>query len=77
MTVPIYLGATKIDKFFNPDGIIQISLNDLDNIDKILLQCNEEDYMNRLSAVKDNYNRVQNYLNIEDYIYTNYLKENN
>jgi len=74
MTIPVYLGATKIDKFFNPNGIIQFGLSDIDNIDKILNQCTEEDYINRLNAMKDNYNRVQKYLTLEDYIYDNYLK---
>jgi len=75
MTVPIYIGATQIDKFFNPDGIIQIKPEDIDNIEKILELCNEKDYEQRLEAIKDNYNRVQNYLTIEDYIWENYLKE--
>jgi len=75
MTVPIYIGATQIDKFFNPDGIIQIKPEDFDNIEKILELCNEKDYEQKLEAIKDNYNRVQNYLTIEDYIWENYLKE--
>jgi hypothetical protein len=74
MTVPIYMGATQIDKFFNTDGIIQIKPEDVDNIEKILEQCNEKDYEQRLEAIKDNFNRVQNYLTIEDYIWENYLK---
>lgn len=74
MTVPIYLGATKIDEFFNPDGIIQVSLKDLDNIDKILAQCCEKDYEQRLQAIKDNYSRVQKYCKpVTDLIYEEYF----
>lgn len=74
MTVPIYIGATKIDSFFNPDGIIQLKPEDADNIEEIIRQCNEQDYEQRLEAIKDNYNRVQDYLTIEDFIWNKYLK---
>jgi hypothetical protein len=72
MTVPIYIGATKIDKFFNVNGIIQISNFDFDSIDKIIDRCNEKDYIERLPFILDNFNRVQEYLSIEDYIYKHY-----
>ena len=71
--IPIYLGATRICDFFNIDGIIQV-----DNIEEILLAVNSitEDYYNsRMGAVIDNFNRVRNYLTIEDYIYKNYLSK--
>ena len=75
MTIPIYMGATQIDKFFNSDGIIRISkqqLSDFGNVDKIIDSCCEQDYLSRLDAVKDNYRRVQNYLCYEDYLYDHY-----
>lgn len=72
-TIPIYLGATKIHEFFNPDGIIVLPLNDIDKIDKILAQCTPEEYERRLPAVKDNFERVQKYLNPMDYMYEKYL----
>ena len=72
MTVPIYIGAEKISDFFNPDGIIQVESPDQNNIDKIIAGCNEKDYESRISAIVDNYNRVFDYLCIEDYIYTKY-----
>ena len=74
MTIPIYIGATKISEFFNSDGIIQISVKDLENIDNILKQCTKEDYESRIPAIIDNYNRVQNYSNMWDNLYLNYLK---
>ena len=72
-TVPIYLGATKIDKFFNADGIIQI--NTKSDIKKILKECTKEDYENRLPAILENYEKVKYFTNAFDYLYENYLKE--
>ncbi len=77
MTIPIYLGATKIGNFFNEDGIIKITPKDYDNLEEILKQCTEQDYLSRLDAVKDNYNRVQKNLNVFDnFIYEPFLKGN-
>lgn len=73
-TVPIYLGASKISNFFNPDGIIQISIKDLDNIENIVKQCSANDYEMRLNAILDNYHRVQKFLNVEDFMYEKYLQ---
>lgn len=70
MTIPIYIGATEIGKFFNPDAIIQISPND--NIEKILKKCTKEYYEERLNAVLDNYNRIKNY-NVMDNMYEKYI----
>jgi len=74
MTVPIYLGASKISEFFNPDGIIIITENDLYNIEKIIAQCNEMDYEQRLPAIKENYERVKQFRCCGDYMYENYLR---
>lgn len=76
MTIPIYLGAEKIGKFFNEDGIIKISPSDFDRLEDVLKQCTEENYLSRLDAVKDNYNRVLKHLNVFDnFIYNEYLKK--
>jgi hypothetical protein len=72
MTVPIYIGATKIGDFFNLDGIIQISSPQIDGIDKAIADCNETDYIARLPAIMENYNRVADFLCIEDYIWNHY-----
>lgn len=77
MTIPIYLGATKIGDFFNEDGIIKITPDDFDRLEDVLKQCSEEDYLSRLEAVKDNYKRVQKNLNVFDnFIYQPFLKDN-
>lgn len=72
MTVPIYIGASQISNFFNPDGIIQIDPMDFTSLDDIVRQCTANDYNSRLSAIIDNFNRVQKYLCIEDYLFTEY-----
>jgi hypothetical protein len=72
MTIPIYIGAPKIGDFFNLDGIIQVDKLDIEYIDKLLSSCNEQDYLSRLPAILDNFNRVKDYLCIEDYIYAHY-----
>lgn len=72
MTIPVYVGATELDKFFNMDGIIQMNGKSLEEWDKVLHSCCKEDYQERLEAVRDNYNRVFQYLCIENYITDHY-----
>lgn len=77
MTVPIYIGATKINEFFNGNGIIRLGLDEIDQLDNIIDQCTKRDYEERIEAIKDNYNRVQKYLCFENYIlqeYQDYFK---
>lgn len=76
-TIPIYLGARKIDKFFNPDGIIVIHPEDMGDIEKKLKQCNAREYERRLPAILDNYERVKKYMNMDDYLYENYFSKCN
>lgn len=71
-TIPIYLGASKIDEFFNPDGIIKITTGD--DIEKVLKQCTREEYERRLPAILDNYERAKEFINPNDYMYNHYLK---
>ena len=74
-TIPIYLGATEIHKFFNPEGIITISLKDLDHIEDILKQCTPEEYERRLPAVLDNFERVKQFEDTTEYMYQQDLKD--
>ena len=75
-TIPIYFGARKINEFFNEDGIIRITEKDFENIEHIIKQCTKEEYEQRLPAVLDNYQRVQEYRHRQDYLYEHYLQEN-
>lgn len=69
MTVPVYLGARKTDILFNPDGIIRINEKQAENIEDVLKQCSERDYLNRLPAIRENYEKAQAYLNQNDMLY--------
>lgn len=73
-TVPIYLGCTNIDKFFNKEGIIQISR--WTNIKKLIRNLSVEDYRNRLDAVLENFEKCKQFEIIEDYIYRKYFEDN-
>jgi hypothetical protein len=68
-TIPIYYGSPDIGKFFNPKGII-ILTDDFD-----LSQLTEELYYDKLDAVKENLEIVENFLINEDYIYKTYLEK--
>lgn len=75
MTIPIYLGASKIDQFFNPDGIILLKTADLDEAEEILKMCTRQEYESRLPAVIDNFKRVQSFLNVNDWLFETYLSD--
>ena len=73
-TVPIYLGATEIDKFFNPDGIIKITTKS--DIKEVLKECTKEEYEARIPAIVENYHKALEYSkNHFDTIYEKYLKK--
>ncbi len=75
-TVPIYIGATKIDDFFNGKGIIKVSPENAEaEIAKIATMCGESDYAERLDAVKDNFLRAKKYANVFDTLYEDFLKK--
>lgn len=72
-TIPVYLGARKIREFFNEDGMILLSAPDLEEAKRKIKECTREAYEGKLPAVLDNYNRVQEYVNMQDYLYEHYL----
>jgi len=72
MTVPVYTGATEIGRFFNPDGIIEVPLEKADHIPEIARACTPADYRKRMPAIIDNYNRVLEYVSIEEYLLRHY-----
>jgi hypothetical protein len=67
-TIPIYYGSPDIGKFFNPEGIITLT----DDFD--VSQLTPDLYYDKLDAVKENLERVKDFLINEDYIYNTYLK---
>lgn len=76
-TIPIYLGAAEIGKFFNADGIIQIRLEDCEHIENILKLCTAEEYERRLPAVLENFRMAMNAMTQTrfDDLYIRYIKD--
>lgn len=68
-TIPVYLGARKINEYFNGDGIISIKIEDLEDLDKIIAQCTIEEYNRRIPAILDNYRRAKRYTKLGDVLY--------
>lgn len=68
-TIPVYLGTPDIFNYFNKDGIVL--LDDKFNLSNL----NADLYFSKLEAVKDNLERVKNYITCEDWLYENYFKE--
>jgi len=67
-TIPIYYGSPDISNYFNTDGIIILDENF--NIDML----NEGEYLKRLDAIKDNFNKCLEYDIIEDIIFEKWIK---
>ncbi len=65
-TVPVYLGARRIGDFFNTDGMILLGSADLEEAESLIAEA-------MLPAVLDNYERVKEYVNMQDYLYEHYL----
>ncbi len=73
-TVPVYLGARRITDFFNGDGMILLKGPDPEEVRQKIKECTRERYEAMLPAVLDNYNRVQEYVNMQDYLYEHYIQ---
>jgi hypothetical protein len=63
------MGTKKVNEYFNEDGIIFFD----GTFDLSLLT--EELYHSKMNAIKDNYDRVQKYSVLDDWIFENYLIE--
>ena len=68
-TIPVYFGGSNIEKYFNPDGIIQLDYTfDPDKLTPEL-------YESKMDAIKENFERCGDYAIMEDFFYQKYLKE--
>lgn len=72
-TVPIYIGSPKIYKFFNPHGIIAL---EPDGVKEWLRYATPDilkgEYLRRLDAINDNYERVRKYADFEKWFVNEY-----
>jgi hypothetical protein len=62
------MGTQKIVEYFNADGILFFDGNfDLNTLTPEL-------YYSKMDAIKDNFERVQQYSVLDDWLFENYLK---
>jgi len=73
MTIPVYLGASKINSIFNPEGIVQFDIND--DIETVIKKCTKEYYNERIPAIIENFKKVTNGKSADDIIYENYISK--
>lgn len=66
-TIPIFRGTRKVDRFFDPRGII--FFDTLEQLTDILIGLTEDDYYDRLDVVKENFRRVRDFLLPEDWLF--------
>ena len=69
LTIPVYIGATKIGQFFNADGIIQIKPEEYDQVDEIVKKLSPEFYLERVPAILENYRKAKDFCNTNKYLY--------
>jgi len=63
-TIPVYLGAPDIGKYFNKDGIIDLTEE---------FDVSEDIYYSRMDAIKENLEKAKEMEILEDFIYLNYF----
>ena len=63
-TIPIFYGCPAIGDFFNIDGILHFTR--YEEINDILLKINPQYYYSKMEAIKDNFQRAQQYLSTDD-----------
>lgn len=68
--VPIFWGFDGIEKYLNPDGILQFKT--WEELDKIMESLTPELYYSKLEAIKENIERAEEFRTAEDYIYKTY-----
>jgi hypothetical protein len=73
-TIPIYLGANEIDRFFNSDGIIDL-LSRSQLLSEVLPALSQSYYMSKIEAVEDNFEKSLEFLSIEKVIFDTLNRE--
>ena len=66
-TIPIYYGASNINKIFNIDGFLII--NKIEDFENITKNINEDYYNSKIKTIEENFNLSLKYTNTEDLIY--------
>ena len=63
-TIPIFWGTENVNKYFNSEGII--TFETVEELDNILSSLTEQDYYDRIDAVRDNFERSKKYWRSDD-----------
>lgn len=71
-TIPIYLGAIDIHKYFDSNGIIKFYTKE--KLKLILENISFDDYNSRIESIKTNFEEAKKYRMMEDYIYNNIIR---
>ena len=66
-SVPVYWGDPEIGEFFDMDGILTFS--NLEDLQKVLEDCNEETYNLMLPHIEENYRRYPEYINVHELLW--------
>lgn len=69
-TIPIYWGTHSVKNFFDENGIIFFET--VEELKNILDNLTEEDYINRMEAIKNNLDKSKEFILAEDWIFKNY-----
>ena len=73
--VPIYYGARKIGRFFDRDGIVQVSnLYDLPRVIRSIKYDIDWEYGKRNKAIQNNYEKVKEFAVFEDWFFNRWGK---
>ena len=72
-TIPIYYGATELDKYFNMDGVILINDMSKEEVLDLTNSLTVNDYTDKIDAIKENFEIVKQFRTLEDYVQSNYL----
>jgi len=71
-TIPIYWGCKSIGDFFNKKGMFCFS--NAQELESILKNCTEQNYLDNIDIVKENFENAKKYVHPEDYMWDNLLK---
>jgi len=72
-TIPIYWGFPNYGKFFNSDGFLYFT--NMQELDSIMSNLSMDLYQSKIEAVKDNFERAFKYIDLEEHLWKNGLKD--
>jgi hypothetical protein len=71
-TIPVYWGFSKFNEFFDPNGFVYFT--EASQLRDIIPYLTMDNYTSRLDAVKENFKRALNYIDLEENLWKRGLK---